>query len=71
MPQGLVIAQYSLRHSSVQSTSVVLSRGCVRPYAPYNMESLIIEFTNKYICFYSLFKVKGGGTKDVYFREAW
>jgi len=27
----------------------------VSPYAPYNMETLINKFTNKYICFYSLF----------------
>jgi len=27
------------------------------PYARYDMESLIIKFTSKYTCFYSLFKV--------------
>jgi len=32
-----------------------------RGFAPYNMKTLIIKFTNNYICFYSLFKV----------REAW
>jgi len=35
------------------------------------MESLIIEFTKKYIRFYSLFKVKGFQTKDNYLRQAW
>ena len=34
--------------------------GGASPYAPYNMESLINKFTNKYICFYSLLIVKGG-----------
>jgi len=33
-------------------------QGGASPYAPYNMESLIIKFTNKYICFYRLFKVR-------------
>jgi len=28
------------------------------------MKGLIIKFTNKYICFYSLFKVRGLETKD-------
>jgi len=30
------------------------------------MESLIIEFTNKCVCFYSLFKSGGLETKDNY-----
>ena len=30
------------------------------PYALYNMESSINKYTNKCICFYSLFKVRGG-----------
>jgi len=30
------------------------------------MEILINEFTNKHICFYSLFKVRGLETKDKY-----
>jgi len=34
----------------------------------YNVESLINEFTNKYICFYNLFNVKGFDTKDNYLR---
>jgi len=29
------------------------------PYAFYNMENLITKFTNKYICFYGLFNVRG------------
>jgi len=33
-------------------------QGGTSPYAPYNMESLINEFTNDYICFYSLHKVR-------------
>jgi len=33
------------------------------------MESLIIKFTIKYICFYSLFKVRGLETKGNYLRE--
>jgi len=52
------------------STAVVLTRGTsinfplgASPYAPYNMESLIIKFTNKYICFYSLFEVMGAWNK--------
>jgi len=32
------------------------------------MESLIIKFTNQYICFYSLFKVGGLETKDNYLK---
>jgi len=28
-------------------------------YAFYNMESLIDNFTNTYVCFYNLFDVKG------------
>jgi len=36
------------------------------------MESLIIKITNKYICFHSLYKVRGSlETNDIYFREAW
>ena len=34
------------------------------------MESLIIKFTNKYICFYSLFEVRGLETTGNYLREA-
>jgi len=34
------------------------------PYAHYYMESLTNKFTNKYIYFYSLFKVRGLETKD-------
>jgi len=41
------------------------------PYVPYNTESLIIKFTNTYICFDSLFKVRGFERKDSYFREVW
>ena len=33
------------------------------PYAPCNMESLIDKFTNKYICLYSLFNVRGAWNK--------
>jgi len=33
-------------------------QGGVIPYVSYNTESLIIKLTNKYICFYSLFKVR-------------
>jgi len=40
-------------------------QGGVSPYALYNMESLLI---NKYICFYSLFGVRGVETKDSYLR---
>jgi len=29
------------------------------PYVLYNIESLINEFNNKYICFYNFFNVKG------------
>jgi len=35
------------------------------------MESLIIKFANKYVCFYSLFEVMGLETKDNYLGEAW
>jgi len=35
------------------------------------MQSLINKFTNKYICIYSLFKVRGIETKDKYLRGAW
>jgi len=38
-------------------------QGGANPYTPYNMEDLINEFTNKYICFYSLFKVRGAWSK--------
>ena len=38
-------------------------QGGASPYAPYKMESLIVKFTNKYICFYSLFKVRGAWNK--------
>jgi len=34
-------------------------QGGTSPYAPYNMESLIDKFANKYICFHSLFNVRG------------
>jgi len=44
-------------------------RGVGSPYLPCNMESLIIKFTIKYICFYSLFKVRGLETKGNYLRE--
>jgi len=40
-------------------------------YALYNMESLINEFTNHYICFYNLFNVIGLETKENYSREEW
>jgi len=44
--------------------------GRVSPYAPYNLESLIIKDTNNYVCFYSLFEVRGLETKDNCW-EAW
>jgi len=55
-----------------------LTWGCVNkfpggrasPYAPYNLESLIIKDTNNYVCFYSLFEVRGLETKDNCW-EAW
>ena len=37
--------------------------GARAPYAPCNTESLMNEFTNKYICFCSLFKVSGAWNK--------
>jgi len=33
------------------------------PYAPYDMEGLIIKFANKYVCFYRLFKARVLETK--------
>ena len=36
-----------------------LTRGGSSPYALFNMESFFNKFTNKYICFYNLFKVSG------------
>jgi len=41
-------------------------QGGARPYAPYNREGLISKLTNKYICLYSLFKVRELETKDNY-----
>jgi len=35
------------------------------------MESLIMKFTNKYICFHSLFKVRGAWNKGQLLREMW
>jgi len=49
---------------------IISFQGGASPYALYNIESLIITFTNKYICFQSLFKVRMFETKDNYFREA-
>jgi len=47
-------------------------QGDVSPCTLYNMESLIIKFTNKLICVYSLFKVRGlKQVKDSYLKEAW
>jgi len=50
----------------VHAISVVLNRGASinfqwgeSPYVPYNMESLIIKFTKKCICFHSLWKPGG------------
>jgi len=37
--------------------------GGASPYAPCNMENLINKFTNKYICFYRLFNVRGAWNK--------
>ena len=67
--------------------TVVLKRGAsinfqagASPYAPYNMESLIITFTNKYTCFQSVFKVRGdwnkgkwlkGGVVEKRFKNHW
>jgi len=34
----------------------IKSKECTSPYAPYKIESLIKEFTNKYTCFYSVFE---------------
>jgi len=56
--------------SAPQGVPINLKWGA-SPYAPYHMESFMIKFTNKYICFYNLFKVKGLETKDNYSREAW
>jgi len=33
-------------------------KGGASACTPYNTESLINKFTNKYICFYSLFNVR-------------
>jgi len=65
--------------SKAHSTTVVLnwrgvpSRGesmnfleGTSPYTSYNIVCLIIEFTSKYLCFYSLFKVRELETKDNY-----
>ena len=37
--------------------------GVTSPYALRYMESLIDKFTNKYICLYSLFNVRGAWNK--------
>jgi len=42
---------------------------CVSPYSLYNTESLINEFTNKYIAFTAYLKSGGLETKDNYLRE--
>jgi len=42
----------------------------MRPYALYNMESLINKFPNNCIYFYN-FTSEGLETKDNYLREAW
>ena len=34
-------------------------QGAARSHAPYYVESLIIKFTNKYVCIHNLFKVRG------------
>jgi len=60
------------------TTTVALNRGVGNKF-PGGRESLrllqhgnlITKFTNKYICFYSLFKVRGLETKDNCLREAW
>jgi len=41
-------------------------QGGVSLYAPYNMEGLIIIFTNKYICFTAYLKSGGLETNDNY-----
>jgi len=45
-------------------------QGGSNPYDPYNMESLTIKFINKFVCFFSAFKVRGIDTKDNYLSEA-
>jgi len=45
--------------------------GDVNLYVPYNRKGLIIKFNNKYICFYSLFKIRVFETKENHLREAW
>jgi len=64
-----------LWHSDRCLFAVVPNRGHASPggvnkfpgiaslYALYNMESLIHKFTNKYICFYNLFNVRGASNK--------
>jgi len=46
-------------------------KGGAKPYALYNMESLMNKYANEYIWFWSLFEVMGRETKDNYSREAW
>jgi len=36
------------------------------PHKPYNTKRFIIKFTNKYVCFYSFYKVRALETKDNY-----
>ena len=39
--------------------------GGAKPYAPYNMEHLINKSTDKFICFYSIFKIREAWNKEI------
>jgi len=39
--------------------------------APYKWKVFVIEFPNKYTCFYSTFKVRWASNKENFLREAW
>ena len=46
------------RRGTLRQGSVNKFTGSGMPYALCKMENFINEFTNKYICFYSLFDVR-------------
>jgi len=43
-------------------------KGGASPYASHKMESLFVKFTNKYICFHSLFRVREEWNKGKLFK---
>jgi len=60
----IVLKQWFLTWGHASPGDVNIFPGERKLLQLYNMESLINTFTNKYTCFYNVFKVRGFETKD-------